>query len=174
LPTWLLARLLAFRLQAAAFGGLDAKIERQLRTLLDGDLAAATAPFVGRSPVMHDGIDLKPGALLAREWRGRLERVTVLESGFAWNGATYGSLSQVAKAITGTSWNGHRFFGLNSGFKSARKLAAAGMQNPASAQTPAWPAKAELLQAAALAERESPQAAPPRRRSFSDEAEGAR
>ena len=24
----------------------------------------------------------------------------------AWNGETYGSLSQVAKAMTGTSWNG--------------------------------------------------------------------
>jgi len=36
----------------------------------------------------------------------------VLERGFAWNGETYGSLSQVAKAMTGTSWNGHRFFGL--------------------------------------------------------------
>jgi hypothetical protein len=38
----------------------------------------------------------------------------VLDSGFAWNGRTFGSLSQVAKAITGTSWNGHRFFGLRS------------------------------------------------------------
>jgi hypothetical protein len=36
----------------------------------------------------------------------------VLEKGFAWNGKSYASLSQVAKAITGTSWNGHRFFGL--------------------------------------------------------------
>ena len=36
----------------------------------------------------------------------------VLERGFAWNGETYGSLSQVAKAMTGTTWNGHRFFGL--------------------------------------------------------------
>ena len=35
----------------------------------------------------------------------------VLEKGFAWNGRTYRSLSQVAKAMTGTSWNGHRFFG---------------------------------------------------------------
>ena len=50
--------------------------------------------------------------MLAREWRGRLERVTVLKHGFAWNGVTYGSLSMIAKAITGTSWNGHRFFGL--------------------------------------------------------------
>jgi hypothetical protein len=36
----------------------------------------------------------------------------ILDRGFAWNGETYGSLSQVAKAMTGTSWNGHRFFGL--------------------------------------------------------------
>src|SRR5271155_1388849 len=52
------------------------------------------------------------GALLAREWNGRLERVMILDQGVAWNGETYGSLSQVAKAMTGTSWNGHRFFGL--------------------------------------------------------------
>ena len=38
----------------------------------------------------------------------------VLNKGFAWNGKTFGSLSQVAKAITGASWNGHRFFGLRS------------------------------------------------------------
>ena len=53
--------------------------------------------------------------MLAREWRGRFERVTVLNDGFAWNGVTYGSLSMIAKAITGTSWNGHRFFGLRVG-----------------------------------------------------------
>jgi Protein of unknown function (DUF2924)/Resolvase, N terminal domain len=38
--------------------------------------------------------------------------VTVLEKGFAWNGKSYSSLSQIAKAKTGTAWNGHRFFGL--------------------------------------------------------------
>ena len=51
------------------------------------------------------------GALLVREWKGKLERVTVLEKGFAWNGKSYSSLSQIAKAMTGTAWNGHRFFG---------------------------------------------------------------
>jgi hypothetical protein len=50
--------------------------------------------------------------LLIREWQGRLERVTVVDDGFAWNGATYASLSAVAFAITGTKWNGHRFFGV--------------------------------------------------------------
>src|SRR3984957_21220062 len=35
-----------------------------------------------------------------------------MDRAFAWNGQTFGSLSQIAKAITGTNWNGHRFFGL--------------------------------------------------------------
>lgn len=50
--------------------------------------------------------------MIVREWKGNLQRVTILNEGFAWDGATYGSLSQVAKAITGINWNGHRFFGL--------------------------------------------------------------
>jgi len=44
-----------------------------------------------------------------------LERVMILDDGYAWNGGVYHSLSQVAKAITGTNWNGHRFFGLKAG-----------------------------------------------------------
>ena len=35
-----------------------------------------------------------------------------MPDGFAWNGKTFESLSQVAFAITGTKWNGPRFFGL--------------------------------------------------------------
>jgi hypothetical protein len=31
---------------------------------------------------------------------------SVLEDGFAWNSASYRSLSEVARAITGTNWNG--------------------------------------------------------------------
>ena len=62
---------------------------------------------------------MKVGARLVREWNGQLERVMVLEEGFAWNGQTFGSLSQIAKAMTGTTWNGHRFFGLRQGKTSA-------------------------------------------------------
>ena len=43
---------------------------------------------------------------------GQHHRVMVLDGGFAWEGRTYQSLSQIAKAITGTQWNGPRFFGL--------------------------------------------------------------
>jgi hypothetical protein len=47
-----------------------------------------------------------------REYRGRAPQVMVLDHGFAYEGATYASLSEIARAITGTSWNGPRFFGL--------------------------------------------------------------
>jgi hypothetical protein len=70
------------------------------------------------------GLGLKAGALLVREWKGKLEQVMILEDGFAWNGQTFGSLSQIAKAMTGTTWNGHRFFGLRQGKTSAAELGA--------------------------------------------------
>jgi Protein of unknown function (DUF2924) len=108
----LLKRVLVYRLQANAFGGLDKSIQRTLRA--HGDKAPAV-PFDRRAPQTRDGIGLKAGALLTREWKGKLERVMILKDGFAWNGRTYSSLSQVAKAMTGTNWNGHRFFGLRRG-----------------------------------------------------------
>ena len=112
LPRWLLIRVLAYRLQSDAFGGLDKSIRRILRSGKEDDVAA---PFDRRAPQTREGLGLKAGALLVREWKGRLERVMILEEGFAWNGQTFGSLSQIAKAMTGTNWNGHRFFGLRQG-----------------------------------------------------------
>ncbi len=113
LPRWLLLRILAYRMQAVALGDLDKATLRIIRQAKgDGDEDSANRPFEPRDPATRDGIGLKAGALLVREWNGRLERVMVLEKGFAWNGRTYGSLSQIAKAMTGTSWNGHRFFAL--------------------------------------------------------------
>jgi Protein of unknown function (DUF2924) len=109
LPRWLLMRVLAYRLQADTLGGLDKSTQRMLRSDKDGDGAV---PFDRRAPQTRDGVGLKAGALLVREWNGNLERVMILEEGFAWNGRTFGSLSQIAKAMTGTNWNGHRFFGL--------------------------------------------------------------
>lgn len=131
LPGWLLARLLAYRIQAAAFGDLDRAILRRLREGSDGALEFGDArPFATRGPITRKGVGLKSGALLAREWNGRLERVMILDEGYAWNGAVYRSLSQVAKAITGTNWNGHRFFGLKGATSRAasRKRSAAASQ----------------------------------------------
>jgi hypothetical protein len=107
LPRHLLFRVLAYRLQAARLGDLDAESER----LLDG---AGPAEDAGKRAMNLNRliVDVRPGTMLAREWNGRMQRVAVLPDGFAWNGKTYPSLSKVAQAITGTRWNGPRFFGL--------------------------------------------------------------
>jgi hypothetical protein len=108
LPKFLLARMLAFRLQENAYGGLPESAKRALERL--------SAPGGQRSPEpippVSASAGLRPGTLLTREWQGALHRVMVVEDGFAWNGATLQSLSEVARAITGTRWSGPKFFGL--------------------------------------------------------------
>jgi Protein of unknown function (DUF2924) len=121
LPRWLLVRVLGYRLQVAAFGDLDKSVRRLLRDEADGEGGQNTAPFDRRDAQTRDGIALRPGALLVREWQGKLERVMVLEEGFAWNGKNFTSLSQIAKAMTGTNWNGHRFFGLRQTKNAGRR-----------------------------------------------------
>lgn len=92
----LLARLLAWRIQADAFGGLDATTVRLLKV----DKLPPPRPT------------LAPGTRLVRDWQGRRHEIDVLEKGFRYDGSNYRSLSEVARTITGTRWNGLRFFGL--------------------------------------------------------------
>ena len=103
----LLFRLLAYRLQAQRLGDLDGETRR----LLDH---APTPEAAGRNAVRASTAvaSVRAGTILTREWNGQMHRVSVLAEGFAWNGKTYPSLSNVAFAITGTRWNGPRFFGL--------------------------------------------------------------
>jgi hypothetical protein len=103
----LLLRILAYRLQAERFGDLDPAIARLLDRMAreKGEDRPVSVPLADRDVV-------KPGAVLVREWEGQLHRVMAVADGYAWNGSTYQSLSQIARAITGTRWNGPRFFGL--------------------------------------------------------------
>jgi hypothetical protein len=107
IPKGLLVRMLAYRLQAEAYGDLDPGTIRFLdRVVSDRTLKA------GKTLPQPDADLVRPGAVLTREWEGRQHRVMALADGFAWNGGAYRSLSEVARAITGTRWNGPRFFGL--------------------------------------------------------------
>lgn len=106
-PKTLLLGVLAYRLQAAALGDLD----RVTTRLLDRLASEGRSGERAQVPV-PDRIGIRPGTLLVREWEGTPQRVMVLADGYAWNGISYRSLSQVARAITGTRWNGPRFFGL--------------------------------------------------------------
>lgn len=101
----LLARALAYRLQAKAQGGLSASARRRLH-----DMAAkfVAAPRYAPSP----SPSLNPGSVLIRDWQGKRFGVTVSETGFLFDGKTYPSLSAVATAITGVKRNGPLFFGL--------------------------------------------------------------
>lgn len=56
--------------------------------------------------------DLKPGTKLVRTYKGKRHTVEIIEGGYLYNRARYGSLSKIATEITGTRWNGWRFFGL--------------------------------------------------------------
>ena len=96
---------MAYRIQADAYGGLSGRLRREL-----SDLGARFAEDRGFSP--GPSLSLKPGSTLAREWGGKRHEVFVVADGFVFNGRSFGSLSQVAFAITGTKWNGPVFFGV--------------------------------------------------------------
>jgi hypothetical protein len=106
-PKSLLLRMLAYRMQANVLGDLDAATIR----FLDRVASDRSLQSTGSLP-QPDTDRVRAGALLVREWEGVSHRVTALAEGYAWNGTTYRSLSEVARAITGTRWNGPRFFGL--------------------------------------------------------------
>lgn len=93
----LLGLMLAWRIQSEAFGGLDAATRRKLKT----------ETTVGRS-----NLDLAPGTVLTREWKGVPETVRRTEAGYEWRGQTYRSLTAVTRAISGGPRSGPLFFGL--------------------------------------------------------------
>ena len=101
----LLRRSIAQRIQEKAYGGLPPATRRLLNQLIK---AAAAKPN-GRIELPRR---IKPGSELVRAWKGTTYRVMVIADGFAYDGKTFASLSEIASDITGTRWNGPRFFGL--------------------------------------------------------------
>jgi hypothetical protein len=97
----IIRRMITNRIQEDAIGGLDRETTKLLDRLARGEKTGAE---LNRR--------VKAGTVLIREYRGKQHTVTVVPEGFLWEGATYSSLSTIARAITGTAWNGPRFFGL--------------------------------------------------------------
>ena len=94
-----LRQVLAWRLQAEAYGGLDADTRKQL----------------ARGAVRPVGPQAQPGVRLVREWKGERHEAEVTDDGVRYRDGLYASLSEVAREITGSRWNGPRFFGLRGG-----------------------------------------------------------
>jgi hypothetical protein len=82
LPGWLLLRVLAYRIQAAAFGDLDRAILRRLLEHRDEAFESRDArPFATRGPTTREGVGLKSGALLVRVARAvRKPRASPVEA----------------------------------------------------------------------------------------------
>lgn len=101
----ILRRLIAWKIQVEAFGGLDHETRSRIQQLTQSQKSGAgdAAALPARPRV---------GTILVREWRGVEHRVLVLDKGFEHREQHYQSLTHVARAITGTRWSGPRFFGL--------------------------------------------------------------
>lgn len=117
----IIARMIAFKIQEEAFGGLKKDAVRVLDRLARG----------GKPGELNRR--LKPGTVLLREYKGERHTVTVVPDGFVWRETTYASLSIIARTITGTAWNGPRFFGLR--MPRARDIDAAPGSKPGEPHT---------------------------------------
>lgn len=93
----LLRLMLAWRIQVAAFGGLDSYTKRLLKRV---------------TPPQAEGMSFGIGTKFRRIWNGQDVEVIVTDKGFLHDGKYYRSLSAAASAIAGVHWNGPRFFGL--------------------------------------------------------------
>ncbi len=101
----LLLRALAYRIQERVQGALSRATRSHLRRL--GETAGN-----GATPSLLDTPRIKLGTRLIRQWQGETHEVTVIDTGFAYRGKHYLSLSEIARLITGTRWSGPTFFGL--------------------------------------------------------------
>lgn len=110
-----LRKRIAWRIQSLAEGGLSERARRRAADLAnEADLrqrapehaAALPEHTQGPSTPERDPRLPLPGAVLSRTFKGRQILVTVLDSGFSFEGREYKSLSAIAGEITGTRWNG--------------------------------------------------------------------
>jgi hypothetical protein len=94
--------ILAYRIQEKVFGGLSLRARKKLQEI---------AQSLETTSRKRKSIRLQAGTRLVRSWHGVLHQMTVLDSGYEYNGKSYDSLSVIAREITGTRWSGPLFFG---------------------------------------------------------------
>jgi hypothetical protein len=125
---WLRKRI-AWRIQALAEGDLSQRARERAAALVNDADVRVAAPRVTKQVIavgpnqrvtaLHQGQRLPPpGSIITREYKRRNLQVRILAHGFEYEGATYKSLSAVAKAATGQHCNGFHFFRLTNGGKS--------------------------------------------------------
>jgi hypothetical protein len=104
----MLVPILAYRIQELAFGGLKESTLKRLHELARTTLETHAN---GKKSVIQPMVRPKVGTRYVREYNGKLHEVTVLDTGYEFEGQSYRSLTEIAKIITGTKWSGPTFFG---------------------------------------------------------------
>src|SRR3954447_4743056 len=99
-----MVRILAYKIQENAFGGLTTTTRRRLKQI-------SISLENGNGKLQMERRPVKPGTRLIREWQGKTYKVSVTATGFEFQGSRYRSLSEIARLITGTRWSGPLFFG---------------------------------------------------------------
>jgi len=99
----LMVPILAYRMQEREYGGLSLATRRRLKEIA---ISTRLKPL-GRTTAA----DIQEGTRLMRSWKGETHEVRVFSDRFEYRGKTFGSLSEIARAITGTRWSGPAFFG---------------------------------------------------------------
>lgn len=101
----MLEKSLAHKMREARGEGLTAEQQKRLDNLV--------AAYKRNPKFFDEGLSgLKPGVRLVKQYNGMHHGVLVKVDGFEYRDKVYGSLSEIALAITGTRWNGWVFFGL--------------------------------------------------------------
>lgn len=101
----LATRAILWRRQERMHGGLPTSVRRELENFVKQLIQTGHIK-------LGQGIKLKPGTKLVRQWHGTIYQVQVLEEGFEFEHRQYSSLTKIAREITGAAWSGPRFFGL--------------------------------------------------------------
>jgi hypothetical protein len=100
---------LAYRIQELAWSGVDEETERKIQ---------ACAKEISRpKKIMTRKFCPMIGTKIVKEYKGAIHEILVVNDGFAYAGAVYGSLSAIATKIAGTKWNGLKFFNIPGGKK---------------------------------------------------------
>lgn len=112
----LLWRKIDYRLQEIEYGGLSAETTNRINELIDqydpinNRLIRPQKPQKAKKSNERDTRLPIPGAVIRKEYKGKVLEVKVLENGFVYEEKPYKTLSAVAKAVTGDHWNGYNFF----------------------------------------------------------------
>lgn len=88
------------------YGGLSPEIQRKIDRLV---VQYEKSLCIEKN---DSSLKISDGTKLIREFKGQRHAVTVISSGYEYNGQSYKSLSAIANEITGTRWNGKKFFGV--------------------------------------------------------------